>query len=224
MTASGLSTDVKRILVVDDHPVVREGIAALVGAQADLAICGQADGLEQALRQCRETNPDLIVVDISLKSENGLELIRELMAWKPDVKILVSSVHDDSLYAERALRVGARGYVRKNQPTEDILAAIRRILADRIYLSEQATERLLRRNVARAEGPDASPLAALSDRELEVFECIGRGLSTRMIADRLHVSPKTVESHREKIKAKLGLDNGRKLMRQAVAWLQANSH
>lgn len=224
----GMTTSVpllqrRRILLVDDHPIVRRGLAALINAEADLEVCGEAEGLSQTMRQFRETRPDLLVVDLSLENGSGLEVIKELIAQDSGVGILVSSMHDETLYAERALRAGARGYVNKDQPTRIILAAIRRVLDGSVYLSEQMTQRLLCRNLGESGIPDSSPVESLSDRELEVFERIGHGETTRQIAERLHLSPKTIETYREHIKVKLNLNSATELSRHAVMWVLDHS-
>ena len=208
----------KRILLVDDHPIVRAGYQLLIEQEEDLSVCGHAEDLLTAMQQIREQNPHLIVLDISIKSGSGLELVKEIAAQKIDTQVLVCSMHEESLYAERALRAGARGYVNKEQATENITKAIRTVLSGELYLSPQMTQRLLTR---AAGGFDASadPVSTLSDRELEVFELIGRGYTTKAIAEKLELSRKTIETHREHIKAKLNAKTSAELNREAVKWV-----
>jgi DNA-binding NarL/FixJ family response regulator len=210
-----------RVFIVDDHPLVREGLAALLAGQLDLEVCGEADDLAPALDQVKATKPDVVIVDVSLKSGNGIDLIKQLKARDADCKILVSSMYDESLYAERALRAGAMGYINKQEMPQKVLDAVRQVLDGKMFLSPAMTERMLHRAVRRGGGP-ASPVAALSDRELEIFQLVGRGQTTRQIANALHLSVKTVESHRENIKTKLNLPNSAELVRQAVQWVLGN--
>ena len=190
-----------KILLVDDHPLLRRGLAALIEGELDLSVCGQAASRKDALRCIGQQQPDLAIVDLNLEGSDGLNLIKDIKACRPDVMSMVLSMHDESLYAERAIHAGARGYVSKQQLDDTILVAIRRILDGGIYLSEKmgalcAEKYLL--GQARTQGlEDDSPMAALSDRELEVFQLIGSGESTREIAERLGLSIKTIESHRE---------------------------
>lgn len=213
---------VTRILVVDDHPVVREGLTRIIDNEPDLTVCGQAAGLSQAMQQFRETKPDLVLVDLSLENGSGLDLIKELVAQDSDVKVLVASMHDETLYAQRALRAGSRGYVNKDQAPETIVAAIRRVLAGHVYLSEQMTDRMLCQTVGGVAEQFPSPVNSLSDRELGVFEHIGHGITTRKIAVRLHLSPKTIETYRENIKTKLNLKDASELTQHAVRWVLDN--
>ena len=197
-----------RVLIVDDHPIVREGLALLISGQPDLEVCGEAEDVATAGQLVDETKPDVAIVDISLKGSSGLELIKRIKAKHPSVRILVSSIHDESVYAERALRAGAMGYVNKREATRTILGALRQILDGRVYLSERMADRLLCRAVGGGgERVQGSPVESLSDRELEVFELIGQGLITNEIAARLHLSSKTVEAHVGHIFTKLGLDD-----------------
>jgi DNA-binding NarL/FixJ family response regulator len=212
---------VHRVLIVDDHPIVRAGLATVINAEPDLEVCGQAGGMAQAMRLYQQERPDLVVADISLEDGNGLELVRELVAQDGSIKVLVQSMHDESLYAERALRAGARGYINKEEALTQIVSAIRLILRGRVYLSSRMTDRLLHRSVRGFE-PDRSPIESLSDRELEVFEQIGRGVTTRRIAQNLYLSPKTIETYRENIKTKLNLKNATELTQHAVQWVLEN--
>jgi DNA-binding NarL/FixJ family response regulator len=208
---------VHRILVIEDHPVVRAGLREMIDAEPDLRICAEAGTVADALQAARQERPDLAVIDLSLPDGNGLELIKRLKADLPELRMLVCSMHDESLFAERAINAGARGYVNKHQVTEQVLDAIRQVLSGRIYLSEKMVERVINGFAKKKDGA-ASSIEDLSDRELEVFGLIGQGLSTSKIAERLHLSVKTVETHREKIKRKLQLATGGELVRHAVQW------
>lgn len=213
-----------RLLVVDDHPLVRAGLAHLLASETDLEVCAEASGVEDAIAALAAAledsagPPDLAVVDVMLPDGSGLDLVRELLERSPELPILVASVHDELLFAERALRAGARGFINKQESASELIGAIREILAGGTWLSASIRERWERRGV----DPDAPIFPPseldLSDRELQVFALIGRGAPTREIAHRLDLSVKTVESYREKIKLKLGLDNGNELMRRAVEW------
>jgi DNA-binding NarL/FixJ family response regulator len=206
-----------RILIVDDHPIVRRGLAELIADQPDLRICGEAADSSEALKQAELTSPDLAIVDISLKQSSGIELVKQLKArYEGRLKILVSSIHDESLFAERVLRAGAMGYINKEEATDKVIEAIRRVLRGEIYLSLRMTDRVLHRAAGRAEGLQRSPMDQLTDREIEVFDLIGQALTTRQIARRLHLSPKTVQTHRENLKTKLNLKNSAELIRHAI--------
>ena len=204
-----------RILIIDDHPVVRRGLAGLINEADDLTVCGEADSLSQGLALLRELKPALALVDLSLGDGHGLELIKQARAEGLTTRLLVVSMMDESLYADRVLRAGAEGYLRKEEATENIVTAIRDVLIGKVYLSATATARVLNQ-VATKDGVDKTPIETLSDRELEVFELLGSGLSSRDIAERLELSVKTVETYREKIKAKLSLKNGTELTRHAI--------
>lgn len=212
-----MATVIKRILIVDDHPLVRAGLAGLIEPEKDLEICGEAGSTRAALSAVRELDPDLVMVDLSLSDGNGIELIKRLKVHYPALKILVVSMHDESLFAERAINAGALGYVNKHEATEHIVDAIRQVLAGKIYLSANMVERVIN-GFAKKKDTGTSSVEDLSDRELEVFGLIGEGLSTSRIAERLHLSVKTVETHREKIKRKLQLATGGELVRHAVQW------
>jgi DNA-binding NarL/FixJ family response regulator len=209
-----------RVLIVDDHPAVREALAIRIGRQRDLQVCGEAADMSEALHLAAETQPDVAVIDISLKTGNGLDLIKRIKDRNDHVGILVWSMHSESLYAERALRAGALGYINKDQATDQIVEAIRRVLEGKVWLSETMTERLLYRTVGaeRRELPRA-PVEGLADRELEVFLLIGQGVRTADIADRLHLSIKTVETYRDRIRQKLDLSDGTELARYATQWV-----
>ena len=213
----------KRVLIVDDHPVVRHGVAQLIEGEPDLEVCGQAASLPEAIKVFRESQPDLVLLDLSLGDGSGIELIKDLKARSEDVRILVSSMHDESLFAERVLRAGAKGYINKHEATENLLDAIRHVLEGRVYLSSKMADRLLHRMVGPGDPSERSSIESLSDRELEVFQMIGGGLTTRQIAEKLYLSPKTIETYRENIKTKLNLANGSELTYHAVQWVLENS-
>lgn len=213
-----------RVLIVDDHPAVREALALRIGRQPDLEVCGEAAAPGEALRLVAETRPDVAVIDISLKSGNGIDLIKRIKDRADRVRMVVWSMHSESLYAERALRAGAMGYVNKDQATDTIVEAIRRVLDDKVWLSPLMTERMLQRTVGAGRGRvTGSPVDNLSDRELEAFQLIGRGQTTEQIAAEMHVSPKTVETFRARIKEKLGLTNVSELVRYATQWALENT-
>jgi DNA-binding NarL/FixJ family response regulator len=207
-----------RILIVDDHPVVRHGLRELISAESDLEVCGEAGGEAEAVSRIDETQPDLVLVDVSLSEGSGLGLLKRMQMREEGVKLLVVSMHDEQLLAERCIEAGAVGFVNKQEATELLVEAIRRALAGKIYLSPAMTQRLLDQKAAAGRGSRTGGIEALSDRELEVFEMISQGLSTREIANQLHLSIKTVESHRENIKRKLALPSSLALIRQAMEW------
>ena len=211
-----------RILIVDDHPIVREGLAARIGRQGDLQVCGEAEDVAGALELVKTAKPDLVIVDLSLKSGQGLDLIKKISLRAPDTKMLVSSMYDESLYAERALRAGALGYINKQEMSDKIIDAIRHVMEGKIFLSPRMTERLLQRAVGTTPQITPSPVESLSDRELEIFKMIGKGKTTRQIAGELHLSVKTVETQRENIKGKLSLTSSAELSREAVQWVMEN--
>ena len=209
-----------RLLLVDDHPLLRQGIAMTIEAEPDLSVVAQAGDADEALALFAEAAPDLVITDISLPGANGLELMKNLLTLRPDLPVLVVSRHDEDLYAERAVRVGARGYVSKLAAGDQIVTAIRRVLRGGIHLSEELKDRMLFGAAAGVKDATQTPLEVLSDRELEVFEMTGRGIPTREISERLHLSIKTVESYRSRLKTKLGLSNGTELIKHAVAWVE----
>jgi len=208
----------KRVVIVDDHPLVRRGLAKLISDQSDLELIGEASDAGEAITLIADEKPDLVVIDISLSDMSGLELIKQVKARDPDVKMLVSSMHDESLYAERALRAGAMGYVNKSEAPDKVIDAIRTVLGGNMHLSSQMTDRMLRRVAHGDDVTESTSIDTLSDRELEVFDLIGEALTTREIAERLHLSPKTVETYREHIKDKLNLKNSNELVQHAVTW------
>jgi len=211
-----------RVLIVDDHPIVRRGLADLIAREPDLEVCGEASDAAEALSQLETARPAVAVIDISLRSGHGLELIAQIKAKDERVKMLVSSMHDELLFAERSLRAGATGYIPKQEPTEKLVDAIREVVHGGVYLTPRMSNRLLH-HVVGGKPLDENPITGLSNRELEVFEMIGQGLTTQQIAQRLHLSAKTVETHREKIKGKLNLKNSSELSRRAVQWSLENT-
>jgi DNA-binding NarL/FixJ family response regulator len=207
-----------QILVVDDHPIVRHGLRQIIDQEQDLAVCGEAEDASTALEKLESSSPDMAVVDLSLGESDGLVLIKEIQkrySWMP---ILVVSMHDETLYAERVLRAGALGYVNKQEATEKMIPAIRSVLAGGIFVSEEVTERMLARRVKGDPIAGGSPLQLLSDRELQVFGLIGQGLTTRGIAERLGLSVKTIETYRAHIKSKLRLKHTTELLQHAFLW------
>jgi len=208
-----------KVLVVDDHPVVRQGLVMMINNQSDLEVCGEAATAEAAFQTIADKRPDAAIVDLSLKDTTGLELMKDIKIRFPQLPVLVLSMHDEAIYAERALRAGARGYVMKEESAETILSAIRQVLAGKIYLSSRMTSRLLDM-MAGGGAPAESPLKRLSDRELQVFQLIGRGLGTNEIAQQLHLSIKTVESYRAHLKEKLSLASATELQYYAIRWAQ----
>jgi DNA-binding NarL/FixJ family response regulator len=211
-----------KILVVDDHPAVREALATRISQFPDLSVCGEADDVGKALQLASEQQPDIVITDITLKKGDGIDLVKRLVARDKDVRVLVWSMHSENQYAERALRAGARGYITKEQATQQIMEAIRQVMAGKVYLSPAMAEKLLRRTVDGGKTLDRSPIDALTDRELEVLRLIGEGVKTQEIAERLHISVKTVETHRDRIKKKLNLKDGTELIRHAVLWVSEN--
>jgi DNA-binding NarL/FixJ family response regulator len=212
-----------RVLIVDDHPAVREALALRIGLQTDLEVCGEAADMAEAMRLIGDTQPDVAVVDISLKTGNGLDLIKRISDRTDAVRVLVWSTHSDALYAERCLRAGALGYVNKEQSTDKIVEAIRRVLEGKVYLSGEMAEKMLHRAVGDGRKEvTRSPLDALADRELEVFRLIGEGMKTIRIAERLHLSVHTVETYRERIRHKLDLEGGTELAHYATKWVLEN--
>jgi DNA-binding NarL/FixJ family response regulator len=198
---------------------MRDGLAQMIGHEPDLEVCGEATGEDDALDKLECSRPDLVIVDILLKQGNGIELIKRIKARKPALRMIVLSMHDESLYAERALRAGAMGYVNKQSPARSIIDAIRQVLDGRLYLSEEMTQRTMRRAMFAGTGPERTAMDGLSDRELEVFELIGQGLMTGQLAERLHLSPRTIETYRQRLKTKLNLNGAGELSREAVLWV-----
>ena len=208
------------IMIVDDHPIVREGVRRVIEQEPDLRICAEAESAREALEKAGEKPPDLAIVDISLKGPDGLELTKSLHAQHPAMPILIMSMHDESLYAERVLRAGAHGYVMKAEVADKIVIAIRKVLGGEIYLSNRVGQDILHEVSGRVLVPEKATLRKLSDRELEVFRMIGQGLGTRAIADQLHLSIKTIETYRSHIKEKMGLTTATQLVRYAAQCME----
>ena len=231
MSSSAPNGDKTRIFLIDDHPILRQGLANVLNQQAHLCVCGEASDPAEALSAVERLQPDLALVDLSLRTGDGIELLKDLRVRQPKLLTLVLSMHDEALYAERALRAGARGYVMKQEKLDRLLLAISRVLSGTIYVSDQVTAHAVQR---LAVGSNGSPAGAeekppsldayvqrLTDRELQVFRLIGRGLGTRLIAETLHLSRKTIESHREHIKTKLAFKDGSELIQRAIQWARA---
>ncbi len=207
-----------KVLIVDDHPLMREGLIARIGTQADMSVCGEAASVREALAKAKATGPDVVIVDIGLAESHGLDLIREINSQFPDMRVLVASAYDESLYAERALRAGAHGYINKQQCQEDLIHALHAILKGERYLSPKMTQHLLGQAIGSKTTITGDPIQQLTDRELEVFQQIGAGKTTGAIAKQLHLSVHTIETHREKIRHKLGLKTGTELTRSAIQY------
>jgi|SRR5688572_14804949 len=208
-----------KVLLVDDHPILRAGLGKLINQEADMMICGEAEDGPTAFDLAGTLNPDIAVIDISLKASNGIELVKNLKARYPDLPTLVLSMHDESLYAERALRAGSLGYIMKEEAIEQVLVAIRKVLQGEIFLSEKMKSKMLQQMASGKGKVITSPIEQLTDRELEVFRLIGEGCSTRQIAGQLHLSVRTVEAYREYIKSKLNLKNATELVQHAFHWV-----
>lgn len=211
---------IRKVVIVDDHPIVRQGLAQLISQESDLQVVGEADDARTAIEVLERVAPDAVIVDLMLKDSSGIDLIKDIKAKSPEARILVVSMHDEAVYAERALRAGAHGYIMKQEATNAVLNALRKVLADDVYVSEEVVSRMLRRMVG---GRPGDGIERLSDRELEVFQALGQGLSVSEIADKLKVSPKTVETYRAHIKEKLGLSGATDVLRVAVSWLERKS-
>jgi DNA-binding NarL/FixJ family response regulator len=207
------------VFIVDDHPVFREGLVRIINQEADLVVCGEAGNAAEALARVDAARPALVVIDISLDGMNGLELVKSLRGRLPESRLLVVSMHPESLYAERALRAGANGYIMKRESGRTLLAAMRHVLDGKTHVSQELNELILRRVSDPGRRAGGSAVERLSDRELEVFQLIGQGFGTRQVAETLSVSMKTVETHREHIKEKLGVDSTSELVRRAIHWV-----
>lgn len=208
-----------RILIVDDHPIVREGLSSLLSREVDFEVCGEAGDIATALQQVEEKKPHIAIVDIALANESGLELIRRIAARDSTIGILACSLHDDTLYAERALHAGAMGYINKQEATATIVTAIRSLLGGKVHVSSQMTQVLTDRLYCKRGSVNQSPVESLSERELEVFRLIGRGLTTVEIARELHLGIKTIETHRRRMKQKLDVSTTAQLAREAAQWV-----
>jgi DNA-binding NarL/FixJ family response regulator len=213
-----LTVGKNKVFVVDDHPIVRQGLTLLINQEQDLTVCGTAEEMYSALQAIDAIRPDILILDISLNGPDGLELLKHVRSRYPSLPVLILSMHDESIYAERALRAGANGYIMKQEATEKVLVALRRILSKEIYVSERVANNMLQHYVRGNADSHRSPVTDLSDRELEVFRLIGEGHGTRQIASKLHLSVKTVESYQAHIKEKLSLHSARELVQHAVQW------
>lgn len=220
---AGAASTKKRILIVDDHPFMRSGLAQLIDKQPDLQVCGEAGNPTEAARELERAKPDLVLTDMTMPGRSGLEFIKDLVAQHPSLLILVVSMHDELIYAERALRAGARGYMMKEAGGENLLTAIRRILSGEIYVSPRMSSRILENVSGRKPRGSESPIEKLTDREFEVFRLIGQGKNTRDIAAQLNLSPKTVDVHRSHIREKLQLSDATALVRHAVRWVETQN-
>jgi len=210
----------RTVFVIDDHPIVREGLTQLINREPDLTVCGTAEDIYEALKAMQTLKPDIALADISLKGADGIELIKNLKIRMPALPVLVLSIHDESIYAPRALRAGARGFIMKQEATENVLLALRRVLSGEIYLSKRMANKMLQQFVGAPGIAQKFSIDRLSDRELEVFRLIGQGHGTRRIAEELRLSVKTVESYREHIKEKMTLSDASELVQHAIQWLQ----
>ena len=211
-----------RVYLVEDHPIFRHGLRDLIEDESDIEVCGEAESISTAWNDILRMEPDVVLVDISLKGRNGLELVKSLSGWKKELPILVLSTHEENLYAERALRAGARGYIMKHEASEQIIKGIRAVFVGDIYVSPRITSLLLSRSVGEQSAPTISHEESLSDRELEVFTLFGKGMTTKEISARLNLSPKTIATYRDRIKEKLGIKNTSELIRNAVQWLEGH--
>jgi DNA-binding NarL/FixJ family response regulator len=211
-----------KVLIVDDHPAIREALAIRIAREVDLEVCGEAADFADAVRLAEETHPDVAIIDLGLRSGSGIDLIKRLRSQHAQLMMIVWSMYSEELYAERALRAGARGYINKEQATGKIVEAIRRVLDGKIYLSPAMTEKLLVRHLVPGKRPNPWTIDTLSDRELDVFRLIGQGVKTAEIATRLHLSVKTIETYRDRIREKLDLTDGTQLSRCAVEWVLAH--
>src|SRR5580693_9261508 len=208
----------KTVFVVDDHPLLRQGLALLINREQDLMVCGEAEEAQTAMTEIAAKRPDILIADISLNGPDGLDLLKNLRTQYPSLPVLILSMHDESIYAERALRARANGYIMKQEATEKVLVAVRRILDGEVYLSDRMANKMLQQYIGGAPAAIQSRISALSDRELEVFCLIGEGRGTREIAEELHLSIKTVETYQAHIKEKLRLHSGRELIQHAIQW------
>ena len=210
-----------RVIVIEDHPMFRERLVHLIEKEPDMEVCGEADNVADGVALIREMKPQVVVLDITLRGSNGLELLKDLRAQRLEVPVLVLSMHEESLYAERALRAGARGYITKYEASSRVLAALREVLRGEIYLEPQTMARIVKRAVGGKHDEQLNPIARLSDRELEVFDLVGRGRTTREIGARLRVGLTTVDTYRARIKEKLRLENAARLLAEASRWVQS---
>jgi DNA-binding NarL/FixJ family response regulator len=219
---SGTIARRSRVFIVDDHPLVREGLSNLINGQDDLIVCGEAKDSAQAINGVAKARPDVALIDISLENESGLELVKQLKSQFPQVALIILSMHDEALYAERALRAGARGYVMKHETSKSVLASIRRVLGGGVYVSERIVNRMARRLTSSREPVASSPVERLSDRELEIFRLLGQGRTTSQIAGDLNLSLKTVQAYCARAKEKFGVTSLTELLRAAIRWDDAS--
>ena len=207
------------VLIVDDHPIVRQGLKLLIDQEPDLIVCGEAENARSVLPAIHDLKPSIAVIDLSLGRDSGIELIKTIRLQHPDLPLLVLSMHDETLHAERALRAGAKGYIMKQEAPEKVIIAIRQVLQGKIYVSDAMGAKLLNKLIDSSRDEPSSPIELLSDRELQVFQLLGRGLGTRQVADQLNVSIKTVEAYRANIKEKLNLKGSAELVQHAIHWV-----
>jgi DNA-binding NarL/FixJ family response regulator len=219
----GAKKNPTRILIVDDHPLLRKGVAQLINNEKDMVVCGEAEDAHKALNAIGTTKCDVAIIDISLGGASGIELLKNIKVRYPKLLVMVLSMHDETVYAQRALRAGAAGYIMKQEASEKVLVALRKILNGEVYLSERLGNKMLNTLVGGRASLNGSPIEELSDRELEVFGLIGQGHGTRPIAEKLHLSVKTIESHRAHIKEKLNLKNATELVHHAIQWVQSET-
>lgn len=215
-------TTLKKILIVEDHPIFRMGMCDLVNQEKDFIVCGSADDVSKARELIESEQPDLVILDLSLKNSNGMELLKELNKYHKEISVLVLSMHEESLHAERCLLAGAKGYVMKHETIESVIKAIRQIFAGKKYISQRVVDNLLNKLGDQPLQGHASPVQTLTDRELEIFQLIGKGFSSGQIAEQLNISVKTISAHRERIKQKLGLKSSSEMIRYAVLWLETD--
>lgn len=211
-----------KVFLVDDHPIVRDGLKTLIERRDDLFVCGEAEDAKGALKAIKQTEPDLVITDITLKDSDGLELTKDIKAHYPDMPIIVLSIHEESTYCERALRAGAQGYLMKEVVSANVIDAIRAVLAGEMYISDTMSKRFLHKMVGGKKAEIQSPIESLSDRELEIFKLIGQGFKASQIAERLHLSVKTVETYRARIKEKLDLADASELLKFSIKWCSSN--
>ncbi len=208
----------KKILIVEDHPIFRLGLSELINQEEDLVVCGHSDNVAHAMNEIKKLKPDLIIADITLESSDGIDLVKEVSKHYRHIPVLMLSMHDEFLYAERALHAGARGYIMKEEAMDSVVTAVRQVLSGKVYLNERVKEHILSHFAGRSHEKERSPIDRLTDRELEVFRLIGRGMSTREIAEKLNLSVKTIGTYRERTKEKLNLKHANELVRCAVHW------
>jgi DNA-binding NarL/FixJ family response regulator len=222
-SSASSKTTMRTLLLVDDHPMMRAGLAQLINQQADLHVSAEAGNPAEALKLLETIKPDLILSDITMPGRSGIDFIRDVLALLPGMSILVVSMHDETIYAERVLQAGARGYIMKESGGENLLIAIRQVLSGSVYVSREMSTRILDNLSSKKPRASNSAITQLSNREFEIFQLIGRGLGTRKIADQLHISTKTVEVHRGHIKEKLGIKDASELVHRAIQWIEAEN-